>query len=76
MPLARGANPLGDAQELGLDFLGILVDLLRVYLLADPRSLQERFAVGSMVESGKHRRHDLDENRFHVPLPIGGFAGC
>jgi len=74
--LACRSNPLGHAQELGLDFLGILVDLLRVYLLADPRSFQERLAVGSVVEAGKHRRHDLDENLLHVPLPIGGFAGC
>jgi len=73
--LACRSNPLGHAQELRLDVLGILVDLLRVYLLADPRSFQERLAVGSMVESGKHRRHDLDENLLHVPLPVAGLAG-
>jgi hypothetical protein len=69
------SNPLGYTQELRLDFLGILVDLLRVYLLADPRSFQERLAVGSVVEAGEHRRHDLDENRLHIPSPAAGVAG-
>ena len=64
--LACRSNPLGHAQELRLDALGILVDLLRVYLLADPRSFQERLTVGSVVEAGEHRRHDLDQNRLRV----------
>ncbi len=71
--LPRGANPLGESQELRLDVLGVLVDLLGVYLLADPRSLQERLAVGSVIEAGKHRRHDLDHNRLHVPSPATGW---
>jgi hypothetical protein len=76
IPMARAcrSNPLGHAQELRLDVLGILVDLLRVHLLADPRSFQERLAVGSVVEAGEHRRHDLDENRLHVPLPVADLA--
>ena len=45
-------DPRREAQVLRLDILGILVDLLRVNLLTDPRSIQERLAVGSVVESG------------------------
>jgi hypothetical protein len=44
-------DPRGQAEILRLDVLGILVDLLRVDLLPDPRSIQERLAVGSVVES-------------------------
>jgi hypothetical protein len=70
VPLACSANPLRDLQELRLDVLGILVDLLSVHLLADPRSLQERLAVGSVVKTGEHRRHNLNQNGLHFPLPV------
>lgn len=67
--LAHGADPPREAQELRLHVLRVLVDLLGVDLPTDPRSLQERFAVGSVIEAGENRRHDLDKNRLHVPSP-------
>jgi len=71
VPRARGANPFGHAQELGLGFRWILVELLPVNLLPDPRSFQERLAVGSVVEAGEHRRHDFDQHRTHLHPPGG-----
>jgi hypothetical protein len=62
---AHGSNPVGDPQELRLDVLRVLVDLLCVHLLADPRSLQERLAVGSVGKAAQHRRHDVHGDGSH-----------
>jgi hypothetical protein len=66
-------DPHGQAEILRLDVLGILVDLLRVDLLSNPRSIQERLAVGSVVESGEDGGQHLDQHgRFgwHVFLSL------
>ena len=56
-------DPGGQAKVFRLDVLGVLVDLLCVDLLPDPRSIQERLAVGSVVESGKNGCYHLDQDR-------------
>jgi hypothetical protein len=72
-------DPRGQAEILCLDVLGILVDLLRVNLLPDPRSIQERLAVGSVIESREDGSEHLDQNRhlgWHVfPSPNPGRHG-
>ena len=65
IPTAHGANPVGDAEELLSNVLRILVDLLRMHLPADPRSFQERLAVGSVREAAQHRRHDIHADGSH-----------
>ncbi len=50
--LPRLPHPFREANVLRLHILRVLVDLLIVDFLTDPRSLQERLAVGSVVEPG------------------------
>ena len=68
--LARLPDPVREAQVLRLHVLRVLVDFLVVDFLADPRSLQERFAVGSVVEPGQNRRHHFNNHRPHVTFPL------
>ena len=75
MALLNGPHPRAHPQVLGLDLLRILVDLLGMNLLADPRSLQERLTVGSVVEAGEHRGNHIHDDRLHVPLPQQPRAG-
>jgi hypothetical protein len=60
--LSHLLDPGGEAEILRLHVFGILVDLLRVDLPTDPRSIQERLAVGSVVESGEHGSHHLNQD--------------
>ena len=71
VPLADIPDPLREAKIFRLEILRVLVDLLCMNLPPHPRSLQERFAVGSVVEARKHRRHDLDEQLPHALPPDG-----
>ncbi len=69
----RIANPLGQADVLRLEILRVLVDLLRMDLLAYPRPLQERLAVGSVVEPCEDRRDDFDDQWSHGKPPALDF---
>jgi hypothetical protein len=60
--LSQLPDPGGEAEILRLHVFGVLVDLLRVDLPTDPRSLQERLAVGSVVESREHRGHHFHQD--------------
>ena len=64
--LPRLSHPLRQPQVFRLHILRELVDLLVMDFLTDPRSFQERLAVGSVVEPGQDRRDHFNDYRPHV----------